>query len=1048
MSKSATYQLALNGMLLFSLASATSLVAPQTVANLYEGVSAAWVLLFGFSLYLVGALLNASVLLNFPKEIHSLVQLLSSVSAASLAYLYFQHMRCAEGIWLCGLAIGFLLSIRWTWSGRDWLAAAATLVNLFLGLCIFFRRDLVAPTLGNASVPFLQAAYGIAFLSSALIGLLLLAWPKMGKNGQVRLLSVPWFMWAGLSLVPFDLPNLVVSGLAALSLASLGLLPWSKVVLQNGGQKIGGRFFILNIIAQVIFLGFTLWILYAVEYLFAGAENSIQYMREIALWSYLAIGALGLLVVSSINLSINGVYSGLTGQDLPPSALPNPPRLLKQLREALLEPFYISRTLLLQDIQQKQEYERLLHEHIATEKRRMAQLNLLHQLNLELENVYDPPVSAQLTANAIQHALGGSLTVIMSHDPERNELVVMAASGPGAALISPGYRQGASKGLVGRAARLRRTQLASDTRLDSDYFSIENQACLSEMVVPVLHYNQLRGAILVDHPEAHAFDDSDIRTLETVAILLVTSWERSDHDQRLMQLIQAGVTLSTTLEVEAVIKEIADITQKTLDARFVFAALVDKGGGFTRVATAGYAPTLTSILGSDPGGNTLIQAVLNNATPLRLRDVRKKFSSTPTGSADLRTLLAAPVRLRQSSIGVILAFGKIGNTAFTERDEALSSLLASQAAAAIETTWLYQELRSMFNIATQLYQLSTRVIQAEQLTDAASAIAETTYQVSRAQAAGIVLHKSEDDLEVCVQIDANGLHPGSHHPMELIQQAMESGQNIIVSGSNELARVCIPLQTPRKQYGALWVDVPEKNWFNSRYSDNLHTLANQAAIALERSILLSETRKQALELEEAYRELEITYDQTLAALSSALDARDRETEGHSLRVALIAAELGQRMGMNPEQAKTLERGAILHDIGKIGISDSILLKPGSLTKAEWQIMRQHPDIGARIIEEIPFLQDTLPVIRYHQERWDGSGYPIGLRGAEIPLVARIFAVVDAFDALTNDRPYRKRVPAGEALEYIKSQAGVLFDPQVVESFEKMIQEDAISGMQA
>ena len=212
---------------------------------------------------------------------------------------------------------------------------------------------------------------------------------------------------------------------------------------------------------------------------------------------------------------------------------------------------------------------------------------------------------------------------------------------------------------------------------------------------------------------------------------------------------------------------------------------------------------------------------------------------------------------------------------------------------------------------------------------------------------------------------------------------------------------------------------------------NLQTLVNQAGVALERSILLVESRQQARAIESAYQDLENAYDHTLAALTSSLDARDRETEGHSVRVSHVARILGDNINVSVHQRKALERGSLLHDIGKIGISDAILHKPGPLNEAEWEIMRQHPDIGARIVEGIPFLQDTLPIIRYHQERWDGSGYPVGLSGKDIPLLARIFAVADAFDALTSDRPYRKRISTEEALQYLKANAGILFDPEIV-----------------
>jgi putative nucleotidyltransferase with HDIG domain len=286
------------------------------------------------------------------------------------------------------------------------------------------------------------------------------------------------------------------------------------------------------------------------------------------------------------------------------------------------------------------------------------------------------------------------------------------------------------------------------------------------------------------------------------------------------------------------------------------------------------------------------------------------------------------------------------------------------------------------------------------------------------------------------------VHPGSRHPMQLIKQAMQSGQGIIVS-SDKIATVCLPLQTPHREYGVLWLNIPESHWYNSRNAANLQTLANQAAIALERGILLAETRRQREEIHSAYQELEKTYDQTLIALSSALDARDHETEGHCLRVGRLTYSLAQRLKLNPEQLKSLERGALLHDMGKIGISDTILLKPGPLTDDEWHMMRQHPDIGARMIEGITFLQDTLPVIRYHQERWNGSGYPIGLKEHEIPLPARIFAVADVFDALTSTRPYRQRISITEAMNYISEQGGILFDPEVVSILNNLVQEGEI-----
>jgi putative nucleotidyltransferase with HDIG domain len=437
--------------------------------------------------------------------------------------------------------------------------------------------------------------------------------------------------------------------------------------------------------------------------------------------------------------------------------------------------------------------------------------------------------------------------------------------------------------------------------------------------------------------------------------------------------------------------------------------------------------------------DSTLQAALQAYEPFRIRDVRKyrKASHIEIDHNGLRSLLAIPIRLHRLSIGAILAFGKHGEIFFSENDESLAGLLSSQAANVIEATWLYQELRNTLSTTTQLYNLSVKIIQAEELQQAARHIAETASRVAKASVAGIVLFTKDDQIEAEVEIDESGAHAGVQHPMELIQQTLESGQIVHLTPDQISATICFPLQTLSRKYGALWLNVPNIREYFSRHASNMQTLANQAVLALERSILLVESQKQAEAIESAYQELELSYDRTLAALMSALDARDRETEGHSTRVSDLACLLSAELGLGPAAMKVIERGSLLHDIGKIGISDTILHKPSPLTNEEWKAMRFHPDIGARIIEDIPFLQDTLPIIRYHHERWDGSGYPAGLSGQDIPLQARIFAVADAFDALTSDRPYRQRISVNEALVYLKEQAGILFDPEIVAAFERM-----------
>jgi putative two-component system response regulator len=195
-------------------------------------------------------------------------------------------------------------------------------------------------------------------------------------------------------------------------------------------------------------------------------------------------------------------------------------------------------------------------------------------------------------------------------------------------------------------------------------------------------------------------------------------------------------------------------------------------------------------------------------------------------------------------------------------------------------------------------------------------------------------------------------------------------------------------------------------------------LLQAAQRALEHGQLLARRReehetlerrvaKATCELDLTLRQLEATYRSTLEALGSAIDTRDVGTHSHSRRVRGYTLLIARAHGLPQPEMRDLEHGVLLHDIGKIGIPDSILLKPGPLTPDEWKVMQRHPEIGRQIIEKIPFLKGAVPVVYHHHERWDGTGYPLGLRGEEIPLAARVFAVADAFDAMTFERPYSR-----------------------------------------
>jgi HD-GYP domain-containing protein (c-di-GMP phosphodiesterase class II) len=213
----------------------------------------------------------------------------------------------------------------------------------------------------------------------------------------------------------------------------------------------------------------------------------------------------------------------------------------------------------------------------------------------------------------------------------------------------------------------------------------------------------------------------------------------------------------------------------------------------------------------------------------------------------------------------------------------------------------------------------------------------------------------------------------------------------------------------------------------------LETIAGQTAIAVDNFTLFENLQKSNLELEQAY-------DATIEGWSHALDLRDKETEGHTQRVTEMSQRLARIMGLKGEILIHMRRGALLHDIGKMGVPDSILLKPGEFTPEEWNIMCKHPQLAYEWLAPIAYLKEALTIPYCHHEKWDGSGYPRGLKGEEIPLSARIFTVVDEWDAITSDRPYRTAWPKEKALNYIKENSGAHFDPDVVDIFLNNIEK--------
>jgi putative nucleotidyltransferase with HDIG domain len=329
-------------------------------------------------------------------------------------------------------------------------------------------------------------------------------------------------------------------------------------------------------------------------------------------------------------------------------------------------------------------------------------------------------------------------------------------------------------------------------------------------------------------------------------------------------------------------------------------------------------------------------------------------------------------------------------------------------------------------------------------------VMDSLIRLMQAERGFLMLKDSSGKLSIQT---ARGMSEGSAHEeafsgsTTIIRTVIESGKPILTTNAQNDPRfemqysvaalqlrsiLCAPLKLKDDLIGVIYVDhrgIPDV--FHESDMNLISAFADQAAMAIDNARLFED-------LKAANKELEIAYEATLQGWVRALDLRDKETEGHTQRVTTLSVKLAQFMGVDKNDLIHVQRGALLHDIGKMAIPDAILLKPEGLSEEERALIRQHPIFAYEMLKPIQFLHRALDIPYCHHEKWDGSGYPRGLKELQIPFSARIFAIVDVWDALTSDRVYRKALPAEEVRAHLRQQAGRHFDPRVAEGFLDLV----------
>jgi putative nucleotidyltransferase with HDIG domain len=595
----------------------------------------------------------------------------------------------------------------------------------------------------------------------------------------------------------------------------------------------------------------------------------------------------------------------------------------------------------------------------------------------------------------------------------------------------------------------------TDPRMAPIHRLMQDRGTVSLLILPLVVRKEVIGTIGLDAIEARCFSEAEIELAAAVASTAAQAIDTARlfaETRRRAGELEAVAEVSSAMRTAATRAEMYPIILNQLlfllQADGAKLALRDPGTGeiVTQLARGAWASRTGE---RQPRGEGLIGRVIDSGRPYLNNS---SLQSLPDGEidrmADLHALACVPLIASEQAIGAICV-GR--QDPFNEEDLNLLNAICDMTANAIHRASLYEQTERRLQRLGALRMIDEAITASVDLRLTLNILLEqVANQLNIDAAAVLLLSPHTKVLEVAAR---RGFHTGALrntrlrlgesdagraalmrqivHVPDLSAKATDIGRAAVLAREGFMDYYAVPLIAKGQVKGVLEIFNRQPIASEPEWLDFLETLAGRAAIAIDNISLFDSLQRSNVELM-------LAYDATIEGWARALELRDRETKGHSQRVTEMTLQLASVLGLTEVELEHTRRGTLLHDIGKMGIPDQILNKPGPLTDQEWEIMRQHPVYAYNMLTPIAFLRPALDIPYCHHEKWDGSGYPRGLSGEQIPLTARIFAVVDVWDALRSDRPYRSAWPEQKALDYIKGEAGKHFDPQVVKEFLKLV----------